>query len=260
MKKYLRSVFSISMALVALAASPSPTYATHAWSTYHWARTANPFTLKLGDLTSGTWTGLLTTASADWSLSTVLDTTMVTATGRARTCRAVDGRVVVCNWNYGRTGYLGIAQIWLDNTGHIYKGIVKNNDYYFSTSYPQYNNESNKLHTMCQEVGHTFGLDHQSTDGTSLDTCMDYYTNTSNADTVSTYPNQHDYDQLETIYTHLDATSSATNSVPQAGITNDPSQWGRLKLVRRSGQGVSSTYERDLGAGQKVVTLVIWAR
>ena len=60
-------------------------------------------------------------------------------------------------------------------------------------------------HVICQEVGHTFGLDHQSTDGSSLNTCMDYYHNTSASDTRSTHPNQHDYDELGIIYSHVDS-------------------------------------------------------
>ena len=40
-------------------------------------------------------------------------------------------------------------------------------------------------HVICQEIGHTFGLDHQSETGASLNTCMDYYHDTSASDTKS---------------------------------------------------------------------------
>jgi hypothetical protein len=33
------------------------------------------------------------------------------------------------------------------------------------------NNTAEMQHVICQEIGHTFGLNHQSTDGTSLNTC-----------------------------------------------------------------------------------------
>jgi hypothetical protein len=59
-------------------------------------------------------------------------------------------------------------------------------------------------HVVGQEVGHTLGLDHQDESGISLDTCMDYYHNTSASDTKSTHPNRHDYSELSTIYQHLD--------------------------------------------------------
>src|SRR5512144_3097541 len=50
--------------------------ANHAWGNYHWARTSNPFTLKLGDNLSSSWDAYLATTSSDWSKSTVLDTTV----------------------------------------------------------------------------------------------------------------------------------------------------------------------------------------
>ena len=63
---------------------------------------------------------------------------------------------------------------------------------------------------MCQEVAHTFGLDHQSEDGTSLNTCMDYFSNTGvNAgSTRITMPNAHDFDELGIIYQHVDSTTT----------------------------------------------------
>ena len=63
--------------------------ATHSWGGYHWARTANPFTLKLGDNLSNTWDPYLATASADWSLSSVLNTSIVPGNVSPRTCKSV---------------------------------------------------------------------------------------------------------------------------------------------------------------------------
>jgi len=53
---------------------------------------------------------------------------------------------------------------------------------------------------MCQEIGHVFGLDHTSVDGSSQGTCMDY-----SSDPSRISPNSHDYEMLETIYAHLDS-------------------------------------------------------
>lgn len=262
MKNRLPIVLMGFVLFVAFAAFPSATSANHSWNGYHWARTSNPFTLKLGNNTSGTWTTHLATVSSDWSQSSVLDTVIVAGGTRPRNCRPTAGRDEVCNANYGNTGWLGVAQIWITGGVHITQGTVKNNDYYFGSSTYQYNNEAEKLHVICQEVGHTLGLDHQSTDGSSLNTCMDYYHNTSDSDTLSTHPNQHDYDELVTIYTHLDTlttVSSSTTNLPAFianGDFSEPSTWGRLVSTNAR----SSTYERDFGAGRKVVTHVIWAR
>jgi hypothetical protein len=256
MKTKSRAIAAVvaAAALLTLLVLPSVAGASHSWGNYHWARTSNPFTLKLGNNTSGTWTGHLATVSSDWSQSAVLDTTVVAGGTRAKNCRPTSGRVEVCNAGYGNNGWLGVAQIWISG-GHITQGTVKNNDYYFGDSTYRYNNEAEKLHVICQEVGHTLGLDHQSEDGSSLNTCMDYYHNTSASDTLSTHPNQHDYDQLATIYSHLDSKTTVAASAVSA---NSRSEWG--KLVSSSRDGRSSTYEREFRGGVRIVTLVIWAR
>jgi hypothetical protein len=50
-------------ALLALAAFSSEADANHSWGGYHWARTSNPFTLKLGDNVSSEWDSYLIAAS-----------------------------------------------------------------------------------------------------------------------------------------------------------------------------------------------------
>jgi hypothetical protein len=119
---------------------------------------------------------------------------------------------------------------------------------------------------MCQEVGHTFGLDHQNEifgDG-NLGTCMDY-TNDPDGPPSTERPNQHDYDQLASIYAHLDRTATVSNSkaadqLPPAMRDIDfagPGQWGRLVATTRNGR--TAIYELDFGGGNKVFTFVIWA-
>ena len=257
---------SLTLGLVALALAgvASTASATHSWNGYHWARTSPDysFTLKLGNNLSSTWTSFLNQASSDWSSSDVLNTTVVAGQAKGR-CRATAGRVEVCNSTYGNNGWLGIASIWITDGTHITQGTVKLNDSYFNTA--TYNTPAWRALVTCQEIGHTFGLDHQSTDGSSLNTCMDYYHNTSASDTKSTHPNQHDYDELVTIYTHKDSFTTV-GSVPAgklpAAVANadvsTPAQWG--KLVKQSRDGRSAIYERDFGRGNKVVTFVIWAK
>jgi hypothetical protein len=248
--------------MLALAAFPSASVsANHSWNNYHWARTSNPFTIKLGDNVSGAWDNMLRTASTDWSKSNVLDTTVVAGGTTAKRCQPTSGRVEVCNYDYGGQQWLGVAQIWLSG-GHIVQGTVKNNDHWFGNSTYRYNNTAEMQHVICQEIGHTFGLGHTSEDGSSQNTCMDYYHNTSNSDTTSTHPNQHDYDQLASIYSHLDGTttigSSATNLPRElAGEFGEPNAWG--KLISSTKDGGASTYVRDFGGGNMIVTFVIWA-
>lgn len=245
----------IIAALLGLVLGTSAASATHSWGGYHWARTSNPFTLKLGDNVTSTWDSYLATTSSDWSQSTVLDTTIVSGQSRNKRCSTTSGRVEVCNSAYGKNGWLGIASISITGGTHITQGTVKLNDTYFNTA--QYNTPAWRNLVMCQEVGHTFGLDHQDEafGNANLGTCMDY----TNLPDTNQHPNQHDYAELVDIYTHLDSTttigSSAASSAYQVG--SSANSWG--KLVSGNAHKGAATYIRDFGGGHKVITHVLWA-
>jgi hypothetical protein len=252
--RLLAVLASLALATLALA---SPAHANHSWNGYHWARTANPFTIKLGDNVSSTWDSYLSVASSDWTRSTVLDTTIVAGGTRPRNCKPTAGRVEVCNASYGNTGWLGIAGISVTGGVHITQGYVKLNDTYFNTA--TYNTPGWRQLVTCQEVGHTFGLDHQDTnfDNPNLGTCMDYTSNPEGPPS-NLHPNQHDYDELVTIYSHLDSFStvgSAPAAAPAAGDT--PAAWG-TRVSGSASHGVA-TYVRDYGNGQAEITFVFWA-
>jgi hypothetical protein len=245
-------------ALVTLAV-PAAAQANHSWGGYHWARTANPFTILIGDDLTSTWHSYLSVASSDWSASSVLHTSIYTASGSRSSCSATTGRVKVCNASYGSTGWLGIASISINGL-HITSGTVKLNDTYFNTA--TYNTTAWRQLVTCQEVGHTFGLDHQDTNfnNPNLNTCMDY----TNLPASNQHPNQHDYDELVTIYTHLDSTSTVGTATPAALgasriglLDNTPASWGsRVAGSRIHGE---STYVREFASGEKVITHVLWA-
>lgn len=252
-RKALASAAVLALCTV-FAAAPSAD-ADHSWGGYHWARTSNPFTVRLGDnLTSG-WDPYLATTSSDWSASTVLDTVVVPGSTSGKKCAATNGMVEVCNAPYGQRGWLGVASIWLSGS-HITRGTVKLNDTYFNMA--RYNTPAWRNLVTCQEVGHTFGLDHQDEDfsNANLNTCMDY----TNLPESNQHPNQHDYDELVEIYTHLDSTTTVSASTPQGApaVGESPESWG--VLVSGSRERGASTYVRDLGHGNRVVTHVLWAR
>jgi hypothetical protein len=167
---------------------------------------------------------------------------------------------------YGNTGWLGLAQIWVGR-GHITQGLTKVNDTYFSS--PTYDTPGWRRLVMCQEIGHTFGLDHQDEafNNQNLGTCMDY-TNNPSGPPSNEHPNQHDYDQLGITYQHLDNTTTvgqSANRMPPAAHDIGPGeqaevgtgQWG--KLIRSTNRGRTELYELDFGGGHKMFTFVIWA-
>ncbi len=255
-KESLHKLLVGAVALLAVAALAGVSEATHSWGGYHWARSASPFTLKLGDNVSSAWDSYLATASGDWSLSSVLDTLIVAGGTNPKSCKPLSGRVEVCSNKYGNNGWLGVATIWASGT-HIVQGTVKVNDTYFNTA--TYNKPAWRNLVICQEVGHTLGLDHQDENfnNAPLGTCMDY----SRDPEPNQHPNQHDYEMLETIYAHLDSSTTVGQSASMRGVDVDhenPKTWG--KELRRSADGRVSLFERDFGGGRKVFVFVFWAR
>jgi hypothetical protein len=243
------------LAVMIAVAFQTSSSANHSWNGYHWARTANPFTVKLGNNVNSPWNPFLSTASADWSTSNVLNTIIVTGGTRPRNCKATSGRVEVCNATYGFTGWLGVAQIWVSGL-HITQGTVKMNDSYFNSA--TYNTPAWRQMVMCQEIGHTFGLDHQDENfnNPNLGTCMDYTSDPSS----NQHPNAHDYEELDTIYAHLDSVTTVDmtkGSAASGAVLENPSEWGALMKTTHGGR--TQVFERDFGNGQKIVTFVIWA-
>lgn len=180
-----------------------PAQATHSWSIFHWARTANPMPLEVVDSVTSDWQTEFDDSIIDWNDSVVLDMPVSagsTASKDRKRCKADAGKMRVCNASYGRSGWLGMASINLDSNSHITKGVAKLNDSY-SSYWGAYPDEMYSV--MCQEIGHVFGLHHTSTNGNDDNTCMDY-----SDDTSPDPPNEHDYNQLETIYGHLDTYNS----------------------------------------------------
>lgn len=231
-------------------------YAIHSWGGYHWARTSNPFTLRLVDSVASAWDSYLTTASNDWSQPSVLDTTVVA--GQTGSCSTKSGQVVVCSKKNGFNGILGTATIWASGK-HITQGRVQLNDTYFNTS--TYNKTGWRSLVMCQETGHALGLGHQdenfNNDPIVPHTCMDYFVPGVNE---VVHPNQHDYDQLLTIYDgHLDSSSTLSQIVnrPEKGNHDNAAEWG--KSVKEDAKSRTSVHEKDLGNDNKVFTFVFWA-
>jgi hypothetical protein len=223
--------------------------ANHSWNGYHWARTANPFTLQVGDNVSSQWDAYLNDAIGDWNPSSKLDLVKVTGASKGN-CRPTSGRIEVCNKAYGNNGWLGLAQIWVTGGTHITQGVAKMNDTYFNS--PPYNTGPWRELVMCQEIAHDFGLDHQDENfnNTNLGSCMDYTSNPSGPPS-NTDPNSHDFQQLDSIYAHTDSFNTYGQS--SAGFLPDA-----VPSFAPAHRVSKSTYVDDLGGGRKLVTHVFW--
>ena len=246
-----------TVVVIGTLAGISTLFASHSWGNYHWARTSDRFTLKTGDNVDAGWERYLDEAIADWNHSTVLTLQKVTGGSNPRNCRPTSGRIEVCNARYGQNGWLGVAQIWASGS-HITQAVSKLNDTYFETD--KYNKPEWRRLVMCQEIAHDFGLDHQDEafDNPNLGSCMDYTSNPLGPPS-NEHPNRHDYDQIETIYSHSDSTTTVgqTTGHGAAASQMDRGQFGRL--VRSTNNGRTELYVLDLGNRERVFTHVIWA-
>jgi hypothetical protein len=269
--KRLTSLLTLGVLVASLTATAA--FASHSWSGYHWARTANPFTIKVGNDVSAGWQSYLSNASSEWNQSSVAKNTIVPGLA-GRKCRPTSGRDEVCDATYGNNGWLGLASIWLaSGSSHITQGTVKLNDTYFNTS--TYDNPNERAHVICQEIGHTWGLDHQDTSGAAYYTCMDYFSNTgSNAtSTTSTTPNQGDYNELLCIYDPSSNGKTLTSTTN--GITHTCTGSGHLDSSTTIGAAIAkgaaatqvpswasrseSVYVDHLANGETRITYVLWA-
>ena len=181
-KRSIRTL-AVLFAAAFLAGTAVQLYAFHQWGCYHWAWPTANSRLDLGYaygrvLTDRDYAGAFVRARDAWNTAPPLNVFQVSS-GNQLTWYAR---------KYGFNGWLGLATIYI-NGCIINKGTSKLNDSYLQfSSYSQTNID----HVACQEVGHTFGLDH---DRTRADTCMN--------DTVLTAGaqiSQHDKDEIRTIY------------------------------------------------------------
>ncbi len=242
-------VFSMNRVLIlasviVLGLGPDLVAASHDLHGFHWPHGRNPTTVRLGNNLSGAWHGILATASADWSADRgypdVVNTTVVAGRSGSGQCRAMAGRVEVCNADYGATGWVGLATVWTQGK-HITQGVVQINDGYFQTG--DLALPTGKQSVMCQEVGHILGLNHIQSQ-----TCM----NNSAAGSAFVSPYPHDNEQLARSYGHKDSKKVASASAFSADELAPPNPTfdalgGATRLVE------------NLGGNRYRVTHVIWA-
>eukprot|EP00579_Thalassiosira_antarctica_P031564 CAMPEP_0202029118 /NCGR_PEP_ID=MMETSP0905-20130828/63809_1 /ASSEMBLY_ACC=CAM_ASM_000554 /TAXON_ID=420261 /ORGANISM="Thalassiosira antarctica, Strain CCMP982" /LENGTH=289 /DNA_ID=CAMNT_0048592859 /DNA_START=161 /DNA_END=1030 /DNA_ORIENTATION=- len=125
--------------------------------------------LTLQNALDDTWQQEFAVAVKDWqeSDSLVLSTTQVAVD---HTCNRVDGVMLVCNGNFGATGWVGINENSIMR-GVIVSSVAKMNEYYLRNA-----NFDHRRFTMCHELGHGFGLPHTDENpyNTNLGDCLDY--------------------------------------------------------------------------------------
>ena len=103
-----------------------PASAHHHWKGFHWPRTKNPVVVKIGDNVDASWKSYLATAAADWSKSSVVDTTILAGNGCER---PTIGRVEICTKRYA-AGWMGATSVETSGGGHLVDAVIRLNNKY----------------------------------------------------------------------------------------------------------------------------------
>ncbi|KAL7436085.1 hypothetical protein ACHAXH_007865 [Discostella pseudostelligera] len=125
--------------------------------------------LTLRNALDDNWQTEFEQAVSDWQESDalVLETERVDVD---HTCTPVDGYMVVCNANFGATGWVGINENSIVRDV-IVSSVAKMNEYYLMNA-----DYDHRRFTMCHEIGHGFGLPHTDENpyNDNLGNCLDY--------------------------------------------------------------------------------------
>lgn len=160
---------------------PLGAWATHRWGCWKYANASiNWYNGGTGDYWN-IYNEEARTDSNSWHNYTDIILNPVSASGTTDHINAYNGF-------YGANGWLGIAEIRGYSGCTIFNGRARLNQSYLDNgSYTR----TNKKHVACQEVGHLFGLGHNTS---STTTCMN--------DTIlsAPQPNSHDQSLVNSLY------------------------------------------------------------
>jgi hypothetical protein len=125
--------------------------------------------LTLLNALDDTWQDEFYEAVGDWEESPALSLE-VERVDVDYDCNRVDGVMVICNANFGETGWVGINQNEIKKDV-IVSSVTKMNEFYLRNAEYEH-----RRYTMCHEVGHGFGLPHTDEDpyNANLGNCLDY--------------------------------------------------------------------------------------
>lgn len=151
--------------------------------------------LELVNALDDRWYTFFEKAVADWDNGDPDALTLKTSTSAVDpSCKEIDGKMKVCNSDYGDSGWRGINELVYDGQKKIISSIAKMNEFYLDDK----SSNDEKQYTMCHEIGHGFGLLHTDENfmNAPLGDCLDYTSNP----TPNLLPGLINYQKLEVMY------------------------------------------------------------
>ncbi len=230
-----RTVLSCVVSLtVCTAITPASATNSRSWNGHRWGRSGN-LSIQLVNNTSAKWTPFLDIAATEWSAASNIDFRVVSGPSvNVETCSPTYGVVEVCSANYGKTGWLGMTNVYTSG-GYVVMATVRLNDYYPSTS-AFYAGDAWYSNTVCHELGHALGLTHEDgiKNNANSGSCLDVTNDPSG--TKSGYgpaadlaPGLMDFAALADIYRAASGPQLASTIAPNAeSAVPEPAAWSLL--------------------------------
>lgn len=207
------------------------------------------------------WYDYFDEAVANWNKSPSLSLS-IQMTSADPKCGYIPGKLKACNDAYGKTGWSGLNEAWLDSSGYITASTAKMNESYLKGA-----DFSEKLYVCCHELGHGFGLPHRDTNAMNqnLGTCLDYTTSFA----TNMKPDQVDFDNLNMLYGSLgkrrnmrvvDTNNQSVDNLKTTDMmhpiekSNDNSYRNGRLLYKSEHKEI---YEEKLPNGKKITTLLL---
>jgi len=160
----------------------------------HWPQDGNGLKATIINALSDEWQTTFALAVADWNNGEPDAVDIFEEKGTySPNCEAPDGKIIVCNGDYGDSKWRGINEAMIDYRGEIVSTSARMNEYYLS-----HMDSGAWQYTMCHELGHTLGLGHtdEDFDNEDLGNCMDYTNNLG----VNKHPDTMNYETLLLLY------------------------------------------------------------
>lgn len=139
-----------------------------------WPSTGYGLRITMINALNDRWQSTFSIAVANWNNG---DPDAVRISKEAGTydkdCKAPEGKIIVCNGDYGETKWRGITESLSDYNGLISAEAKMNEFYLLNMGLGAWQ------YTMCHELGHSLGLAHTDEDfeNEDLGDCMDYTDN-----------------------------------------------------------------------------------